>query len=261
MSDISKHPFDTEASPADIDEYMKIAAIPGAPQEFMHEWEVTHGYAQRDSMNPSIIREVIRVVPVAAAAAAAVAAPKVSVTLAGVTYEADTLEELQAKYQPALTAIMQANAAKNNDAPARTNDGRFAKQPSVTNAADQITNGLVTKALQEELGISPEELQAAVAGIREGNQIVTTWAAATKEFLKANPDYRGGEETQQAIGRKLQELGLTEQPSAASIQRAYDALAEEAETYLKIKDATDPQSIRDALGITQREQDRLRHGR
>jgi hypothetical protein len=141
------------------------------------------------------------------------------------------------------------------------NRGTFANTPSVTDAADRITNSLVTKALQEELGISAEELQASVAQIREGNQIMTRWASATKEFLKANPHYSGNEETVKAVGAKLQELGLDGKPSAASIQKAYDALAEEAERYLKVQNATSPQEIRDALGITAREHDLARRGR
>jgi hypothetical protein len=249
MSDISKHPFDTEATQAEIDEYMKIAAVPGASAEFIHEWELSHGYRVRDSMNPERLHEVVQ---------PTVEAPKtMSVKVGDQVFTANTTEELAAISERAIQAAI---AARTGDV-ARNANGTFAKQPSVTDGADKITNGLVTRALQEELGIKPEELQAAVAGIRENNNHTSSWAMATKEFLNRNPDYKGDEGTKDMLARKIQELGLAETPSVASIQRAYDALSEEAERYLKVQDAKSPQEIRDALGITQREQGRLRYGR
>jgi hypothetical protein len=248
MSNINPHRLEGNMTQEQIDHIMALTS-PTEITTYMHELELSAGLRVPDAMNPSVLHEVQQV---------AEAAPKFTITVAGQTFTADTAEELSAKSSAAIQAAVQAKNA--SDDIARNPNGTFRAQ-QVGEAADRIAGGIVTKALQEELGISPEELKASVAQIREGNQIVTSWAAATKDFLKANPDYQGNEETVRIIGEKLQELGLDDKPSAASLQRAYDALAEEAERYLRIKDATSPQEIRDALGITERENNGSRYRR
>ena len=211
---------------------------------YLHELEVAKGLRVPDAANPSVLHEITPL---------AEAAPKFRIKVAGQEFTADTLEELNAKYEPVLKAALAANqAAQHQDEPTRGSDGRFTKQPSITADADRIANSLVAKALKEELGIEPEELQASVASIRAERQYEGNWAGATKEFLKRNPDYSGNDETVRAIGDRMVEMGLDDKPSPESIQKAYESLAAEAERYLALKDAKTPEEIAAVLGIDDR---------
>jgi hypothetical protein len=214
---------------------------------YLHELEVSRGYRVADELNPSVLHEITPV--------EAEPVKQISMTIDGVAV-VGTQAEIDIAMKAAFLKNAQHTPQATDDAPLRdAATGRFARQdaqPSTTNAADKITNSLVTRALQEELGISAEELQASVAQIREGNQIVTGWAAATQEFLKSAPDYPGGDELQQRMAARLIELGLAEKPSAASIRKAYDSIAAEAEQYLKLQKATSPDEIAEILGVNSR---------
>jgi hypothetical protein len=179
-------------------------------------------------------------------------APKFKIKVAGQEFTANSLEELERQYTPALQAAMAANAAARQDEQTRGSDGRFTKQPSISDGADRITNSLVAKALKEDLGVEPEDLQAAVQEIRSNRTFESNWSAASQEFMKRNPEYSGNDETVKAIGERLIAMGLDEQPSAENLQKAYDSLAEEAQRYLALKDAKTPEEITAILGIDDR---------
>jgi hypothetical protein len=78
-------------------------------------------------------------------------------------------------------------------------------------------------------GLDVESLKAAAEDKRADAVYVNSWAEATREFIKKNPDWPGGENLKTAMGTKLAELGLTGQPSVESLERAYSALVMEAE--------------------------------
>lgn len=247
MSEISKHPLEGKMTQEQIDTYMKLDYHEG--QAYLHELELGAGLRVRDELNPERLHEVAQ--PVAAAE------PKFKIKVAGVEYTADTLEELNAQYEPALKAILAANQAKANDVP-RNSNGTFAKQPSVTDGADQVTNDLVLKTLRDQ-GIDPDALRDATA-LKSHEK---AWAAASKEWLATQTaeSYPGGAELQAELQRKLEILGLTDYPSAANIQRAYDAVCADANRYIALRDAKTPQEIEEILGKTQREHESIRRGR
>ena len=254
MSDISKHPFDTEATQAEIDEYMRIASVPGAPQEFLHNWEAEHGYIAKRDPGDLNYHEVVQT---------PAPTPKFSIKIGNETFYGNSPEELSANSQDAIVKQIEAgNAARAaaGDVVARNPNGTFAKQPSATDGLDRITNGLVTNALQEELGISPEELQESVMYTRQDRKDVASWAKATQDFLKVSPDYPGGEDLKNRMSKRVIELGLVDSPSAASFRKAYDSLVAEDNLAESLQKVTDPQQMRELLGITGREQDRLRNG-
>src|SRR5271156_5434238 len=143
MSDISKHPFDTEATQAEIDEYMRIASVPGEPQEFLHNWEAEHGYIAKRDPGDLNYDEVVQTPP---------PTPKFSIKIGPDTFYGNTPDELSANSQAAIVKQIEAgNAARAaaGDVVARSANGRFAKQPSATDGLDQITNNLVTQALED----------------------------------------------------------------------------------------------------------------
>src|SRR5271156_605561 len=126
---------------------------------YLHELEVAKGLTVPDALNGSVFHELTPV-------ETQQAAPRFKIKIAGVEYTSDSLEGLEAQYAPALQAAHVAHDAA-QDSVARNANGRFAKQPSVTDGVDKISNSLVAKMLKEELGIEPQELQASVASIRQ----------------------------------------------------------------------------------------------
>jgi hypothetical protein len=70
----------------------------------------------------------------------------------------------------------------------------------------------------------------------------------------------GGEHMVELIGTKLAELGLTDKPSAQSIQKAYDALCADADQYVALRDAKSPREIEEIWGKTGRMEARIRGG-
>lgn len=203
--------------------HLKTLATPAEISSYMHELELEAGLRVADPMNPSVIHIVERpaVQPITSA-----------ITIDGKTY---TFSGTQAEIDAAQANVFRntfqssepAKLTTTNDTVARTADGRFARQeqpnPSIHQGLDDVTNNLVTKALAET-GIDIDALKQVVLEKQAGRQEVSAWEQATREFVKAHPDWEGGEGMQDLFATKLQELGLTDQPSAKSLQKAYDAL-------------------------------------
>jgi hypothetical protein len=245
MSNISPDPMDTQMTQAEIDEMMKLNTT-GEMSAFRERWLLDHGYVQRDEYRPDVLHKVQKV---------AEAAPKFKIKVAGQEFTANTLAELEAQYTPVLQAAMAANAAarvQTDDAPRNAN-GTFAKQPTVTDDADRITNDLVLKTLLKE-GIDPDALRDATA-LKSHEK---AWAHASKEWLATQTpeSYPGGEQLGVEMQKKLELLGLTDYPSAANIQKAYDAVCADADRYIALRDAKTPEEIEAIIGKTQRESER-----
>ena len=237
MSEISKHPLEGKMTQEQIDTYMKLDYHEG--QAYLHELELGAGLRVRDELNSERLHEVAQ--PVAAAE------PKFKIKVAGVEYTADTLEELNAQYEPALKAILAANQAKANDVP-RNSNGTFAeKQPGLLDGADQVTSDLVMKSLLAQ-GIDPDALRDATAL----KSFEKSWMHAGKEWLATQTpeSYPGGADLQKAVQDKLEILGLMDYPSAANIQKAYDAVCADADRYVALRDAKTPEEIEAILGKT-----------
>jgi hypothetical protein len=92
-------------------------------------------------------------------------------------------------------------------------------------------------------GLDVESLKAAAEEKRADAQVVQSWDEATKQFIKNNPDWPGGENLKTAMAYKLAELGLTGEPSVESLERAYNALAMETEM-AKANTASEMDAIR-----------------
>jgi hypothetical protein len=247
MSQINPHPLESKMTQEQIDTLMKMET-PTEMSAYMHELELSSGLRVRDELNASRLHEVVQEEQ---------AAPKYSIKIGDETFTADTTEELAAKSEAALVARVQktqADAAAADSA--RTKDGRFAKQPSVTDGADQIASDVVIRALEAQ-GIDPDALRDA----SENKKYERSWASATNEFLKSTPDYPGGEELQQRMAARLLDLGLTDQPSAESLRAAYDSISAEAEQYLALQKATTSEEIQQIIGKTQRDNDARRYHR
>lgn len=249
MSDISRHPFDTEATQAEIDEFMRIAAVPGASAEYLHDWELAHGYRERDSMNPTVLHETQKV---------AEAAPsQVSAKLPDGTTFTGTTEDVAAKVAEQLARNAEAARVQSDGAPRNANGTFAAKQPGLLDGADQVTSDLVLKALAAQ-GIDPDALRDATA-MKSHEK---AWAHASREWLATQTpeSYPGGAALQKELQKKLEILGLTDYPSAANIQRAYDAVCADADRYIALRDAKTPQELEAILGKTAREHDQIRRG-
>jgi len=252
MSNSDRHPLedmlknDPEAAKA----YEALSAE--EQKAFWHSQEQAAGYLVPDKYRPDILHEVPRIVTTA----------KYSIKIGDETFYGNTPEELTANSQAAIVKQIEAGNAARAAAGdvARNANGTFARQPSVTDGADRIANTLVVKALQDELGISADELQEVVQEKRQDRRDTASWAQASQNFLKNAPDYPGGEEVKNRLAQRVIDMGLVDSPSAASLRKAYDSLVADDGLQTKIAESTDPQEIRDLLGITAREQDRLRNG-
>jgi hypothetical protein len=247
VSNVSKHPLEGNLSQEELDTLMTMQT--GAEiSAYMHELELSHGLRVRDELNPERLHEVVQEEQ---------AAPKFSIKIGDETFTADTTEELAAKSEAALVARVQktqADAAAGDQA--RNKNGTFRAQPRVTDGADEITNDLVTKALQAQ-GIDMDALKDA----SDNKKYEKSWASATNEFLKSTPDYPGGEELQQRMAARLLDLGLTDKPSAESLRAAYDSISAEAGQYLALQKATTSEEIQQIIGKTQRDNDARRYHR
>jgi hypothetical protein len=251
VSDVSKHPLEGNLSQEELDTLMTMQT--GAEiSAYMHELELSHGLRVRDEYNPERLHEVVQEAEVA---------PKFSIKIGDEVFTADTTEELAAKSEAALVARVQktqADAAAAAGDQARNKNGTFRAQPRVTDDADEITNDIVTKALQAR-GIDMDALKEA----SDGKRYEKSWAEAAGEWIATQTpeSYPGGEQLKEQVAVKIRELGLEGQPSAASIQKAYDLVVAEAEQYLKLQKATSSAEIQEIIGKTARENDARRYRR
>ena len=77
-------------------------------------------------------------------------------------------------------------------------------------------SGAIDKYLSSK-GVSMTALQEASAASYQRN-----WTQAVEEFLAKNPDWQGGPKNMTIIGQILQENNLTDNPSAESLQLAFE---------------------------------------
>jgi hypothetical protein len=242
MSEISKHPFDVEATPEEIDQFMKTTAVPGASAEFLHDWELTHGYRERDSMNPTVLHEVQKV---------ADAAPsQVSAKLPDGTVFSGSAQEVAAAVGAQLTRNLEAKRQQQQDEPARdSRTGRFTADQGKTDETEALR---VAAAAELELKFKRSEITAAEyirqsgamdeylqsrgidvaahqAQQQENIKTIHSWTTATAQFKARHTDWPGGEGLMNAMVERMDKLGLTDSPSVESLERAYTALSIESE--------------------------------
>lgn len=247
MSEISKHPLEGKMTQEQIDTYMKLDYHEG--QAYLHELELGAGLRVRDELNPERLHEVVQV---------AEAAPsQVSAKLPDGTTFTGTAAEVSAKVAEQLVRNAETARVQSDGAPRNANGTFAAKQPGLLDGADQVTSDLVLKALAAQ-GIDPDALRDATA-MKSHEK---AWAHASREWLATQTpeSYPGGAALQEELQKKLEILGLTDYPSAANIQRAYDAVRADADRYVALRDAKTPQELEAILGKTAREHDQIRRG-
>jgi hypothetical protein len=226
--------------------------------DYLHQLELNAGLRVEDAANNQVLHEIDRSQMIA----------PVTIKIAGQTFSG-TQEEVDS----AMLAHFRSHQTQPPaDSAARDSNGRFAKEerrpnptPRLTEGADRITGNLVANALAAQ-GISIDDLKEIVAGPVADRTVVTSWAEATEAFKEnyfkdTQSAWPGGPEWVEAIGQKIAELGLQDQPSAESLQRAYEAVRAASEQYSAIRDAKTPDEIAEALGMRGRFEARVKAGR
>jgi hypothetical protein len=216
---------------------------------YMKECAIENGVAEKLAINGSLVEGAL-VEPKAQ--------PTVTIKIGGITLSGSQEEvnaQLSDYYKTHPSQGNQPTPRPTNNQPARDEaTGRFAKTPADQGAADE--NGALKAAAAAELELKFKrgevstaqyiresgvldsylaekgiDVNAHQAQVQEGKKYEQSWAQATTAW-KQTEDGRqspGGETFTKAMGEKLIELGLEDKPSAESVQRAYNALAIEAE--------------------------------
>lgn len=212
---------------------------------YMHELEVQAGLRIADPFNKTVLHEVEQPAPASQLTA--------SFTVNGkeYTFTGNSQADIDAQQVVLFRSLSaaQSQLQTTNDTVARTADGRFAKteQPAVEDSAlraAELANlelrfkrGEVSAAdYIKQSGAMDEYLASRGIDVAEHQRQLQTnqsetqaWVDATKQFIKNNPDWTGGDALKDAMGQKIFELGLTKSPSVESLERCYSALALEAE--------------------------------
>jgi hypothetical protein len=234
--------------------------------QYLHEIEVAAGLRNRDPWNS----EVMHVVEPDETAAQPLSQ---TFTINGETHtftgaNQAELDRAQVEFFRTLTENSSARLETTNDTLARNPNGTFAKQRTDDSAVASADKAILelkykrgeidTASYMRESGALDDYLQEMgidVQGYKQNKHEVQNWANATKEFL-AGPlgaDWPGGgPEVIEAIGQKIAALGLTDQPSAASLRKAWDALQADADAFAAVQNATSREELDEALGITAR---------
>ena len=91
---------------------------------------------------------------------------------------------------------------------------------------EKFEREMVEKALQRQ-GIDPEALREFSAA-KSTERFAETWESASEAFRNSalGSSWPGGKVNQQRIGEVIAELGLTEQPTAETLSKAYQVMRE-----------------------------------
>lgn len=249
MSNSSKHPFDVEATQAEIDEYMRVAAGGDAPAaEYLHDWEIAHDYRVRDSGTSGVTYVTDKAVKFEQSPQAV--KPQVSAKLPDGTTFTGTSEEVAAAVGAQLARNADARRQQQHDDPARdSRTGRFTADQGRNDETEALR---VAEAAELELKFKRGEIPAAEYIAQSGvmdqylasrgidvkahqaqqqaaQKDVQGWVDATAQFKARHTDWPGGEALMNAMVERMDKLGLTESPSVESLERAYTALSIEAE--------------------------------
>jgi hypothetical protein len=242
--------------------------------QYLHEIELAAGLRVRDAFNSEVIHLVEQ--PAAAQPLSQ------TFTINGETHtftgaNQAEIDAAQVSFFRKLTEDSAAKLTTTNDTLPRDDKGRFARgeQPPKNNVVEPIVNGLVTKALQEELGITPAELQAVVEQKRYESG-VQSWTEATETFKKGpGSDWPGGEANKKKLGELLPALEvdgvtLTDMPDkVAALTAAYQYMKDnelfvknpETELNSKIASASSQSELDEILGISARRNNASLFGR
>jgi hypothetical protein len=239
--------------------------------EYFRSKAIAEGKLVPDPINPSVLH-------VAQPKRDAAQPDQSSLKIDGQTFtgtDAELNEQLRAHFQ-------RQQPHPQDEEPARDSNGRFVSaadqgkrdQANALAASDRATLDLQFKrgemdaaTFLEKSGAMQEYLQKqgvdmnALRDVSAGTTYAKQWDAAVQEFLRgAGASWTGGEELKNAVGLKLAELRLEDQPSAASIKRAWDAVKEDADRFAKLRDAKSPAEIEEILGTSARRLAALRGG-
>jgi hypothetical protein len=238
--------------------------------KYLHDLEIEAGLRVRDDFNESVLHEIQRpIVPQASQA---------SLKIDGVVFtgsDAELNEQLRAHFQ-------RQQPHPQDDQPARDANGRFVSaadqgkkdEANALAAADramldlQFKRGEIDAAtFLEKSGAMQEYLQKqgvdldALRDVSAGKTFEKNWATATDEFMRGHgASWPGGEELKNAVALKIAELGLVDEPSAANLTKAWNAVKEDAERIARLRDAKSPAEIEEILGTSARKLAALRGG-
>ena len=144
----------------------------------------------------------------------------------------------------------------------RDDRGRFVQQPVqeveetvAESVAERLEREMVEKALARQ-GVSIDTLRE-IEAEKQSKADVATWESAATEFRNGvGSSWIGGRTNQTTMGKVIQILGLTDQPSVETLQKAYEymkanglmAANEELEQENQIKQATSFDDIKRSVG-------------
>lgn len=216
---------------------------------YMKECAIENGVAEKLAINGSLVEGAL-VEPKAQ--------PTVTIKIGGITLSGSQEEvnaQLSDYYKTHPPQGNQPTPQPTNNQPARDEaTGRFAKTPADQGAADE--NGALKAAAAAELELKFKrgevstaqyiresgvldsylaekgiDVNAHQAELKAGQDYAAAWAAAGAAWNQTDDGRNapGGPALVKAVGEKVVELGLQDKPSVESIQRAYNALAIEAE--------------------------------
>jgi len=252
------------------EEHIQTLTRPEDISKYLHDLEIEAGLRVRDSFNDQVLHEVQRTVEPQA--------NQSSLKIDGVVFtgsDAELNEQLRAHFQ-------RQQPHQQDDQPARDSNGRFVSaadqgkrdEANALAAADRAMLDLQFKrgeidaatfleksgAVQEYLRKQGVDLDA-LRDVSAGKTFEKNWAAATNEFMRGHAaSWPGGEELKNAVALKIAELGLVDEPSAANLTKAWNAVKEDAERIAKLRDAKSPAEIEEILGTSARKQAALRGG-
>jgi hypothetical protein len=225
-----------------------MKSSPDEIKDILHAAMIQQGLVKVDEFNASVLHPVEQ-------PAAQGQSNQSSLTVDGKTFTG-TQEQLNEQLRAHFQSQQQ---QPTNDAPPRDQNGRFAKQNAPQQSAEQQAQAAADRAMLdlqfkrgeidaatflEKSGAMQEYLQKqgvdldALRDVSAGKTFEKKWNAVTDEFLRSpeGQTWPGGEELKNAVGLKIAELGLVDQPSVASIKRAWDAVKEDTERFAKLRD-------------------------
>jgi hypothetical protein len=208
---------------------------------YLHQLELDKGLVVPDILNESVRHEITPV------------ETKQADEIKQMTIDGVVVRGTQAELDGFMRAAFVKAQQQQDDAPARDTNGRFVKTADqgkndeaealkAAAAADltlKFQRGEIppseylkqSGAMDEYLASKGIDVNAHQKQLQDGQKYEQSWAQATADFKQTEDGKHApyGPGFAEVIGEKLIELGLDDSPSVASLQKAYNALAIEAE--------------------------------
>jgi len=263
-------PFTPEDSAIQLtdEQKAKIATMSASEiSPYLVELAVQQGLLKRD-WDPSVLHEVQERLD---APQPKRFATRVSVDGHQHIIEADSPEALAEATEKFYREIF-AQPAPRTDVPARDSQGRFAPQTDEPTPADEAAQAAVRADLDlrfkrgevdtaqylEQTGAVEKYLEArgvSLPALREvsDSKFVESWSDAADTFVREHPDWQGGEQNKQIVGRIVEQMGLVDaRDKSAALDAAYEYARqnnllvenEQAAALDAIATSNDPEEIR-----------------